>query len=344
MTTLTVAHRDHSDVLTQTTGRNRTPLTITLGALGVLAMVFHKHVTALYQAIVGFDRQMALDLDLGPLSVHLYGRSVFYMWITVSLLAIGGVAVAASRRRELVQKWTTWAMIAMVVGIPFWIGAGTTAVLAAALAVVAVLEYSRLVKLSKADTGLLMVLAVVFPMVAWLRPSSLMTLALVAALVSALPSVLGGDIENGTRRAAYTAFGSLWICWSLSLLVVLWPQAFLLFFAVAVTDVSAWCGGKGLRRFEWARRPLSPLSPNKTVGGLAGALAGAILVLTLLGTISIGLVIAVAFGGIFGDLLESMVKRQAQVKDAGSWLPGFGGLLDRIDSLLLVLPLALLLG
>ena len=187
-------------------------------------------------------------------------------------------------------------------------------------------------------------LAVVFPLVAWQRPSALMTLAPVAILVSALPAVLAGDVHDGTRRAAFTAFGSVWICWSLSLLVVLWPHAFLVFFAVAVTDVAAWCGGKGLRRFQWARRPLSPLSPNKTIGGLAGAVAGAVLVLTLLGTISIGLVIAVAFGGVFGDLLESMVKRQARVKDAGAWLPGFGGLLDRIDSLLLVLPLAMLLG
>jgi phosphatidate cytidylyltransferase len=124
----------------------------------------------------------------------------------------------------------------------------------------------------------------------------------------------------------------------------MWSEAFVLFFAVAATDVAAWCGGKGLRRLRWARTPLSPLSPNKTVGGLAGAIIGAFLVLTLLGTISIGLLVAVAFGGVFGDLLESMVKRQAQVKDAGTWLPGFGGLLDRIDSLLLVLPLAYVLG
>ena len=95
---------------------------------------------------------------------------------------------------------------------------------------------------------------------------------------------------------------------------------------------------------RWARRTFTPLSPNKTIGGVVGAFIGAFLVLTLLGTISIGLLIAVAFGGLAGDLLESMVKRDAQVKDAGTWLPGFGGLLDRIDSLLVVLPLAYVIG
>jgi phosphatidate cytidylyltransferase len=296
-----------------------------------------------YLRILHLDRRLPLNFDLGPLHVHLYARSVFLMWVTVAILVIAGIAVLVSRRRELIQKWTTWVLIAPVVGIPIWIGRGTTAALAAALAVVAVLEYSRLVKLTRVDTGLLLVLAVLFPLAAWLHPP-LLRIAPIVVLACALPSVFSGDVENGGRRTTFTAFGSVWICWSLAHLVSLWSDAYLVCFAAAATDVAAWCGGKGLRRLRWARRPLSPLSPNKTIGGLVGAFVGAFLVLTLLGTISIGLLVAVAFGGVLGDLVESMVKRQAQVKDAGAWLPGFGGLLDRIDSLLLVLPLAYLLG
>jgi phosphatidate cytidylyltransferase len=47
----------------------------------------------------------------------------------------------------------------------------------------------------------------------------------------------------------------------------------------------------------------------------------------------------IALGAVWGDLLESSIKREFGVKDAGSWLPGFGGLLDRIDSLIVVGPL-----
>lgn len=295
-----------------------------------------------YLHILHLDRRMPLNIDLGPLHVHLYSRSVFFMWVTVALLTITGVAVLLSRQRELIRRWGSWMGIAPAFGIPIWLGNGGAAVLASVLGVVAVAEYARLAKLDKVDAGLLFSLAVLYPVAAWLRPS-LLGLAPIVVLACALPSVFSSDIRQGATRTTFTAFGSVWICWSLAHLVMLSPDAYMVCFAVALTDVAAWCGGNGLRKLSWARRPLSPLSPNKTIGGLVGAVIGAFLMLTLLGTLTIGLLIAVGFGSVLGDLVESMIKRQAQVKDAGSWLPGFGGLLDRIDSLLVVLPLAYLL-
>ena len=293
---------------------------------------------------LAFDRAgLSLDLDLGPLSIHTTGRAVYFFSVTVALLALGGLAVAVSRKAELRRRWLTWALIAPVVGLPIWVGRGPTALLAAALALQCVREFVKLVDLPAAERRLLYVLAVVYPVAAWLGPD-LLALAPLVALGCALPSLLAGDGAGGLRRAALTGFGSIWLCWSPAHLVVLWQDAFLICFAAAAADVAAWCGGKGLRRFGWARRPMSPLSPSKTIGGLVGALLGAVVVLARLGTISPGLVLAVGLGGAAGDLLESMVKRQAGVKDAGTWLPGFGGLLDRVDSLLIVLPLAAVLS
>ena len=200
-----------------------------------------------------FDRTGRIDLDWGPISVHLAGRAVFFLWVTLALLALAGIAVSVSRKRELITRWTTWALIVPVVGLPIWSGRGATAALAAALAVLAVLEYARLARLARIDMALLLVLAIAYPLLAWVGLGDLLDLAPLVALLCALPPVLSGDVEGGIRRAAFTAFGSIWICWSLAHLVVLWENAFLVCFAAAATDVAAWCGGRGLRRFGWAR-------------------------------------------------------------------------------------------
>ncbi|WP_067781234.1 phosphatidate cytidylyltransferase [Actinomyces vulturis] len=276
------------------------------------------------------------DVSIGALTLG--GRALWMASMVGAILIISGISVFLSRRQVLITRWVTWAIIVPVVGIPLWLGYPTTVALAIIISLQAIREFSMLTDLPKPETFILLALSVAYPFIAWQAPSS-MTIAPLLVLVCAFPSLLRGDTHRGITVAALTGFGSIWIPWSLAHLVVVWHDAFMIAFAAAGADVAAWCGGQGLKRFSWARRSLSPLSPNKTWGGFVGTLLGAALILALIGDFHVGVVLAVGIGAVAGDLLESMLKRGVGVKDAGSWLPGFGGLLDRVDSLLLVLPL-----
>ena len=120
--------------------------------------------------------------------------------------------------------------------------------------------------------------------------------------------------------------------------------------AVVWSDAGAYFAGRA-----WGRRKLAPrISPCKTVeGAIGGALAGTaggLLTKALFDlfwptlSVSLGWVAAAALAlviavvAIVGDLVESLLKRDARQKDAGTLLPGMGGVLDRIDSPLLGIP------
>ncbi|MFD6991420.1 phosphatidate cytidylyltransferase [Streptomyces sp. NPDC059943] len=272
--------------------------------------------------------------------------------LVAGALGASGIAVAAlpSRvavRAELRKRWRTWAIAAPVFLGALVLGAGGAFALAAALGVTAVSEYVRMTGLPRAEHAVLAVAAVVLPALAWLVPDAVdpraVDLSVVALLLvaAALPALLAGDHERGFTRSARTVFALLWIPLPLMGLVVLQDTAVAVGLAVALGDVGAWCGGTALGRRGPLSRPLSPLSPSKTWAGVLGAAAATALALAAVGAFTPLLWAAVLAGCVLGDLLESMVKREAGVKDAGSWLPGFGGLLDRIDSLLLALLLAM---
>ena len=169
-------------------------------------------------------------------------------------------------------------------------------------------------------------------------------------LVASLIATLGQDADVGRARVADTMLAFVWVPWMLGFFLLLkgLPGGSQLLLsagmAVALSDVCAFALGK-----LCGRRALAPrLSPAKTWEGAAGNVAGAYLGFGLMwSTFAVDLPawvvwfmpLVIAAGCLWGDLFQSLVKRGAGVKDTGTWLPGFGGLLDRIDSLLFALPL-----
>ena len=132
-----------------------------------------------------------------------------------------------------------------------------------------------------------------------------------------------------------------------------WAGAAVVVFAVGVTWINDTCAYFAGRK--WGRRKLIPtVSPGKTVLGAVAGLVGAVVVgaayaaIVLDGWYGFGVGWAVgAAGGLLvgvvalvGDLAESVIKREAGVKDSGNLFPGHGGVLDRLDALFFAIPVA----
>ena len=216
---------------------------------------------------------------------------------------------------------------------------------------------------------------VALPVVAYLGNEYHATILMTAVLLGVMVAQLGKrQISESLASVSGTFFGVFYVGWLMSHTIVLrqfhdvvaakWGAAvaagvdpdagvfYLLFAAVAVVacDAGAYFTGRA-----YGKRKLAPaVSPGKTVEGaiggvLAGTLGGAAVKVvfdlfwpglssgldwgaaTLFGA-------CVAVAGMVGDLVESLLKRDAHTKDTGDLLPGMGGILDRIDSALLGVP------
>lgn len=147
-------------------------------------------------------------------------------------------------------------------------------------------------------------------------------------------------------RPLHTAGGALYLAIGLAGLAVLWAGAqrwlLVVILATWAADTVAYLVGSLVGRHKVAPR----ISPGKSWEGSVAGFAAAAAVVTLLGGDggTAALVVAVGLGpvALAGDLFESWLKRRAGAKDSGALLPGHGGILDRIDSLLFVGPFAAL--
>jgi phosphatidate cytidylyltransferase len=216
------------------------------------------------------------------------------------------------------------------------------------------------------------------PVVMYLGTEAHATLLMTATLLAVMVLQLGkAQITEALASMSGTFFGVFYVGWLLAHAVVLrnihaqvvsrWgdpvaielglaPQAgiFFMLFTLAVvvlTDAGAYFAGHA-----YGKRKLAPrISPGKTVeGGIGGLVAGILGGVVMKGifeiywpTLAAGLPwmwlpafgVCVSIAATVGDLLESLLKRDAKRKDAGAVLPGMGGILDRIDSGLLGIPI-----
>jgi phosphatidate cytidylyltransferase len=275
-------------------------------------------------------------------------------------LAGAGIYALANRHkttgltpRTALARAGSYAALAIVLLAAAWLGVAGLAVLFAVLGSLALIEWSRLFGLPVHHRVAVVVANVVIigsVAIAGVGAASWLVGGLV--LVGAIWPVIRADTGRAIRDLGMAAVGVALISVMLAHGVALGEEhgdagiALVLALSVgcAFADVGAFIVG---RRF--GRTPLAPrLSPNKTregvIGNVLGAAVGLVwfvpaLVPTFGWPFVLALVPLVAAGSLWGDLLESAAKREAGVKDAGAWLPGFGGILDRIDSLLITLAL-----
>jgi phosphatidate cytidylyltransferase len=225
--------------------------------------------------------------------------------------------------------------------------------------------------------GFGLVAGAALPVVAYIGTDYHATVLMTATLLTVMVLQLGkAQITEALASISGTFFGVFYVGWLMSHAVglrefhdaaVSHSGAFAvselgivpdtgIFFVVLVlaivilSDAGAYFAGRA-----YGRRKLAPkISPAKTVEGALGGLLGGTLgalgakgvfdffwpqlsqVLPWGVTLALGIVVALV--AIAGDLIESLLKRDAQVKDAGKLLPGMGGVLDRIDSFLLGIP------
>jgi phosphatidate cytidylyltransferase len=286
-------------------------------------------------------------------------------------------AAAPPARTNLQQRLITAAILIPVICGVIAAGGWWLLATIMLITAIAIHEFYHLIEAKGAVPvrGVGMAAALALPVVAYIGSEYLATLLMSGVLLGLMIAQLRKrQISESLASISETFFGVFYVGWLLSHAIVLrefksqvagrWGGdvargmdadvgAFYLFFAIAVViagDAGAYFAGR-----RYGQRPLAPaVSPKKTIEGAYGALAGGIamglftkFVFDLwqddlseeMSWVAVLLLSPLLAGvGIVGDLVESLLKRDAQVKDTGTLLPGTGGVLDRIDSNLLGIP------
>jgi phosphatidate cytidylyltransferase len=257
----------------------------------------------------------------------------------------------------LKQRVATSAVIFFLVFFAFWFGDPWLSILIAIAAAAGAFEFYRMnLTLGKEPPSIC--LGLIWTLALVLRPhyqdTGALPLVITLILVISLTWLLcQSPRQEAFRNWAWTIAGAFYLGWMLGYWIDLNTLVFgkeIVFLAILTTfinDIGAFCTGK-----VKGKHALAPsISPGKTwegaLGGLLSALVGAVVIFAVINSLTplpftysqvllLGCLISVFAQT--GDLVESLLKRNTNIKDSGKLLPGHGGILDRLDSIIFVGP------
>lgn len=286
----------------------------------------------------------------------------------LTLLVIATVAIrllqsrlAADLHRELVLRVRSWWVMAIVFAVAISVSRTVSLVFFGFVSFLALKEYLSLIPTRRVDRQVIFWAYLVIPLQYVLVGYEwygmfIILVPVYAFLLLPMRMVLTGETTNFLRAMGTLHWGLMAMVFSIShvaYLLVLPAEvnpgaggAGLVLFLVFLTqfnDVSQYVSGKLLGRHRVAPR----VSPGKTVEGLLGGIVTTTALGWALGTWltpldglqSAGAGLLIGLAGFVGDVVISALKRDLGIKDSGSLLPGHGGVLDRVDSLIYTAPL-----
>lgn len=270
-------------------------------------------------------------------------------------LAAEGDLEADSGGRNMGQAVGVGLAFAVVAGLAFVLGPFATLCLVLVIVVLAAAELFAAMRRSGLHPATLfgIVGAAALPAAVYARDERMVPLIVGLLVVfGALWWIVGADTDRPALNLGLTHLGVLWIgglATFAALLLKFDSGIRLLLIGVVITvatDTGAFALGRAL-----GRTPFHPASPNKTVEGTLGGICVGVVAAVIMWVVDVfpieaevawssavlvGIVCSML--AVLGDLTESMIKRDLGVKDMGTILPGHGGILDRMDGLLFVLP------
>jgi phosphatidate cytidylyltransferase len=278
----------------------------------------------------------------------------------VLLIVVGFAAVVLSQRRSL-EVWRrstlflrarTWFVIGPLFVLAVFIGGFVAFLLATFVVVQGCSEFVRIASIDRRYAYLLILWGEAGLLVAALARDFFLFLPFGFFILLTLVPILSGQITDAHRQVADTLVGYVFVALPMAYIVLVksaepWGLQFLLIVtvSVALSDITAYATGSALR----GRKLVPRVDPTKTWGGVLGNLVGAAVgILWMWDAVPsewsvaavVVLAVVIAFGSVWADLTGSFIQRAFRTEVRSTVILGYGGVLSRVDSLLMAFPLS----